>query len=61
MELEGSVPHSQDPTTCPYPEQQLPVPTGQEVWSAAESIWSLGKMKSYPFLESTFTDKCKHI
>jgi hypothetical protein len=39
----------------------LPLPTGQEVRWTAESVWSLGKMKSYPFLESIFTDKCKHI
>jgi hypothetical protein len=25
-----------------------------------ESVWNLGMMKSYPFLESTFTDKCQH-
>jgi len=42
MEPEGSLPHSQAPATCPYPEQQNDAETNKKIKKNSSTILSKG-------------------
>jgi hypothetical protein len=48
METEGSLPHSQEPTTCPYPERNIHLQEGYEIVLSPSRICNI--------FNKTFTD-----